>query len=196
MAWERAGTRGSLCIFTTGASLASYVSPCQWLVYTASNRSCKFRIKNIVRQVNEPRLYSGPKQSKRLTQGHGRALRGLWGHIYVCENVIPIFFRYNVKFTDVTSAYVFNGASSDVSDFFQVISLNSAAFAFNLWDFVTESPLSPLTHSLSLSLSPAGIRTALWDVMVNKCGESLCGSSQSTDSYAQADYVTKACSGR
>lgn len=42
---SRDSSRGSMCIFTTGASLASYVSPCLGLVYTASNRSCKFLIK-------------------------------------------------------------------------------------------------------------------------------------------------------
>lgn len=44
---QRLQAKASLCIFTTGASLASYAPRCQILVYTASARSCNYLMKNI-----------------------------------------------------------------------------------------------------------------------------------------------------
>lgn len=77
---EQSSSRASLCIFTTGASLASYVLPCQGLVYTASNRSCNFWIK---KTSSCDRSASRANIQLWISRGHGRALGVLLKELYM-----------------------------------------------------------------------------------------------------------------
>lgn len=115
---EQSSSRASLCIFTTGASLASYVPPCQGLVYTASNRSCNFWIKKHLHAIGQraEQIFSYEAvgaMGERLTFCSKSFIWVRTGGIQnarVCENALPEnLVRNNVKFTDVTSAYVING---------------------------------------------------------------------------------------